>query len=512
MLERAYARDASYDGRFIVGVLSTGIYCLPSCPARNPKPENVQFFDAEETAQEAGLRPCKRCRPHYFYRDFDPDLERIREVWNAARSEPERFADVQALATAAGMGNTKLSAEFRRCGHTTPAAFLQRVRVDAARRRLLDSDESLLDVAAAVGFESSSTFHANFRRLTGLSPGDFRRLRKRNEDDACSFVLDLPDGYVEYDPLTLIGRDPESPTEWVDGRSARRIVWLHGNDSSQPTSSRPALLQLDFEGDAAHGLRVRCTVTGAHVRGDSPRPLTTAEVASAHRCAWRMLGLDFDAEAFAAQLARKPKLRRLLDRHPGLRIPQTPDVFEGMVWSIVGQQLNVGFASVLRRRLIELAGPVVHVGTEGVAPLPGRDIPPRAHPTPAEVAQLEVDDLRPLQFSQRKAEYLIDLARAIVAGELDPEALAARPPLEAERTLLARRGFGPWSTHYVMLRACAFADCVPLGDSGLHEALRRFFDLDERPDKDETLRLLEPFSPYRSLATYHLWRTLGDPA
>ncbi len=510
MLERAYARDASYDGRFIVGVLSTGIYCLPSCPARNPKPENVQFFDAEDTAKDAGLRPCKRCRPHYFYRDFDPDLERLRDLWDTARAAPEIFADVQALAKMAGMGNTKLSAEFRRCGHTTPAAFLQRVRIDAARRRLLDSDESLLDVAAAVGFESSSTFHANFRRLTGLSPGDYRRLRRDEGEPpgSHSFVLELPDGYVEYDPLTLIGRDPESPTEWADGRSARRIVWLR-SDSAR---ARPALLGLDFEGDAAHGLRLRVTVTPGWLSGSDPRPLSTHEMASAHRCAWRMLGLDFDAEAFAAQLSRKPKLRRLFERHTGLRIPQTPDVFEGMVWSIVGQQLNVGFASLLRRRLIELAGPVVHVDAQGAGTLPGRDTPPRAHPTPAEVAQLDVDDLRPLQFSQRKAEYLIDLARAVVAGELNPEGLAERPPLEAERTLLARRGFGPWSTHYVMLRACAFADCVPVGDSGLHEALRRFFDLEERPDKDETLRLMEPFSPYRSLATYHLWRTLGDPA
>jgi AraC family transcriptional regulator of adaptative response / DNA-3-methyladenine glycosylase II len=77
MLERFMASDAAYDGRFITGVLTTGIYCLPSCTARKPLPRNVRFFSSEEEAKAAGLRPCRRCRPDHWYGGRDPDRERL---------------------------------------------------------------------------------------------------------------------------------------------------------------------------------------------------------------------------------------------------------------------------------------------------------------------------------------------------------------------------------------------------------------------------------------------------
>ena len=88
MIEIMATSDRSYDGKFLVGVMTTGIYCLPSCPARTPKPENIQFFSSELEAQSKGLRACKRCRPSDFYQNFDPDLDTI--VWpNGADFAPE---------------------------------------------------------------------------------------------------------------------------------------------------------------------------------------------------------------------------------------------------------------------------------------------------------------------------------------------------------------------------------------------------------------------------------------
>src|SRR2546430_912721 len=108
MLERMYASDKAYDGRFLTGVLSTGIYCLPSCPARKPKPENVRFFPTEAEAQAAGLRACRRCRPDDFYRDHDPDAQQLTALTEQIRREPGAFPDVSQMVSISGIGATKL--------------------------------------------------------------------------------------------------------------------------------------------------------------------------------------------------------------------------------------------------------------------------------------------------------------------------------------------------------------------------------------------------------------------
>ncbi len=160
--------------------------------------------------------------------------------------------------------------------------------------------------------------------------------------------------------------------------------------------------------------------------------------------------------------------------------------------------MNVAFATTLRRRLIALCG----------EPLAGT--PFAVHPTPAAVAALDIQELLPLQLSRRKAEYLLGAARAVAAGELPLDELAAQPAEEVEARLLALRGIGPWTANYVMLRALGFADCAPLGDTGLSAGLVRLFALDHRPGAEEVRDLLAPFRPYRSLATAHLWASLGD--
>jgi 3-methyladenine DNA glycosylase/8-oxoguanine DNA glycosylase len=175
-------------------------------------------------------------------------------------------------------------------------------------------------------------------------------------------------------------------------------------------------------------------------------------------------------------------------------MPRATDLFEGLVWVIVGAQVNVTFAAACRGALIELVG-------EPVGDM-------RAHPAPAYVARLDYADLERRQFSRRKAEYLIDAARAIERGELDLEGGRQAPvPLVAER-LAAVRGLGPWSVQYLLMRAHGFEDCAPIGDVALAEALKRFFALSERPDAPRATALMESFAPHRSLATLHLWKSL----
>jgi AraC family transcriptional regulator, regulatory protein of adaptative response / DNA-3-methyladenine glycosylase II len=172
---------------------------------------------------------------------------------------------------------------------------------------------------------------------------------------------------------------------------------------------------------------------------------------------------------------------------------RTPGVLDGLLWSIIGQQINLPFACLLKRRLVENTGTALPGGLHSL-------------PTAEAIARLEPADLRPWQYSRQKAEYLIGAARLVATGELDLAALPAMSATRAERTLLAVRGLGPWSVNYIMMRSLGFADCVPMGDTGVTSGLQTLFSLEERPDADATRRLMSVFSPHRSLATAHLWQ------
>lgn len=473
MMARFYARDRASNGRFVTGVLTTGIYCLPSCSARKPRAENVRFFPGEPEARAAGLRPCRRCRPDDFYRDYDPDLHLLATLVSDVRRRPADFGDVGRMVAASGIGATKLGELFRRHWHLSPAAFLARERVRAACR-LLASDEgaTTTEVAFAVGFESLSAFHENFRRLTAMTPGDYRRL-----GSSAAFTLALPADYPADAMLRALGRDPGSLTERVEGPRLTRAVRLGGE---------PALLRVEL----ANGI--------AHCQVEAKGSLSADAMREAHGLVLRILGLTWEPGQFVRLIQRRADLARLVEGRRGLRIPLVPGLFEGLVWTIVGQQVNLPFAFALRRVVIELCGDDAGDGL-------------RAHPGPEAVSTLDYGDLTSRRFSGRKAEYLIDTARLAASGELPLDALADMPATEVERRLLAVRGLGPWSAQYVMMRAIGFADCVPVGDAGLVAALQRFFGLDRRPNPVETLGLMEPFAPFRSLATFHLWTSLGDP-
>jgi AraC family transcriptional regulator of adaptative response / DNA-3-methyladenine glycosylase II len=461
MYARVLAGDATCNGRFFFGVTSTGIYCLPACKARKPKPENTHFFPTCEAARAAGLRACKKCHPDDFARGADPVLADIETLVGEMRTTPHHFADARAVVRRSGFGATRLFELFRLHYHTTPADLLLRARLAAAKKLLIASPhQSLVRIATDVGFESLSVFHEHFRRLNGLTPAAYRELKSTR-----TFTLALPAGYPLGYLRRALSRDLHSITERLEGDRYAGVVQL---------SEGPALLRL----------RLAPTEVVAEISTDSGP--------EAHALVVGVLGLDQDASAFA-RLAKKLGLARLVAGRSELRIAQTPSVFDGVLWSIVGQQINFPFACLLRRRLVERAGTPF---AEGLY----------APPTPAAVAALTPSDLLPLQFSRQKADYVIAISRLIAGGELDLAVLRTMSATRAERTLLAIRGIGPWSVNYVMMRALGFPDCVPLGDTGVTSGLLDLLKLDDRPDVTATCRLMAMFSPHRSLATAHLWQ------
>ena len=468
MYDRLLASDASWNGRFFTGVLTTGIYCLPGCKARKPKSENVRFFPTCEAARAAGLRACRKCHPDDFARGADPVLETIESLVEEVRADPARFADARALVRRSGFGTTRLFELFRQHYHSTPAEVLLRARLETAKQRLAAGSEPLVDIAGAAGFESLSVFHEHFRARNGLTPAAYRALGAGEP-----FTLSLPAGYPVAYLQRALGRDPQSVNERWDGKRYRAAVELAGE---------PALLSLELSPTAVQ----------AAVEGSDNAATAAAKNWAAHAVAIGLLGLDQDAHGFA-RLATRLGFARLVAGRRQLRISQTLSVFDGLLWSIIGQQINLAFACVLKRRLIEKTGTPLGDGFYCV-------------PTPAAVAALQPADLQPLQYSAAKAAYLIGAARLVASRQLDLAALPRMSATRAECTLLAVHGLGPWSVNYVMMRALGFPDCVPLGDTGVSSGLQSLFQLEDRPDIDATRRLMAVFSPYRSLATAHLWQ------
>ncbi len=468
-LDYIRAHRTEFMGKVLIGVLTTGIYCLPTCPARQPKAENVRLFRTEAEAQAAGLRACKRCRPDFFYRNYDPDYECLIALIDQMRREPGSINSLTDMVNQSGIGVTKLNALFRRHFHSTPAAYLSRVRIAAACEVLSDPARQIIDAAYTAGYESLSPFYENFRRATGLSPKDYQQPGSKNQ-----FTITLPQNYLPSVTLRLLDRDSASVIERVSGNCAVKALHINGT---------PLLLHMQWDDGQVH-----CRV-------ESEQTVSVETMQAVHSAVIRMLGFWTNPAGFEHCAESDPDVARLVGARQGLRIPLSADIFEGIAWAIIGQQINLPFAYKLRREFAQHYGQPLGNGMF-------------AHPTPEQVAQLDYEDLTPYQFSRRKAEYLIDIARLIVSGELALDPLAAATSIE--KRLLAVRGIGVWSVNYIMMRAFGFVDCVPLGDTGLTSALQRFYRCEQRPDATETTRLMQKFAPYRSLATYHLWMSQGE--
>lgn len=470
MLARAAARDARYDGVFLTCVRTTGIYCLPSCKARTPLPANVEHCATPAAAQARGYRACRRCRPDEFHAGRDPVHERLQAVLGAFRARPGDFADAAAIAAALQVGNTRMAALFRQHLHASPADTLLAARIAFACERLATTGARVFDIALDAGFASSSAFHDNFKRRTGTTPIGFRRLLRGDR-----FVLALPVEFPHAEFRRWWGRDAAGTCErLVDGVLHKAIV----------LAGRPAVLSL-----AVRDGRAECRVESA----GGPEVMREA-----HAIVVRMLDLAGDPEPGITHLCRERSLRPLVRARPGLRLLPTATPWECLAWAIIGQQVNVGFATALRSAWIERAG-------ERIGDL-------YVHPSPSVAAALGVETLRGLRFSGPKATHLLTAAAAAAGPSLPLDDLVQATATATARRLAAVRGIGPWTVGYVLLRGFQFVDALPVGDVVLADALQRLRGLPERPDADAMLVAATPFAPYRGQLAFQWWAAAGSEA
>lgn len=216
---------------------------------------------------------------------------------------------------------------------------------------------------------------------------------------------------------------------------------------------------------------------------------------------WEWFDLDQDLKEFYLMANRDHILKPLAHKYFGLRIIGIPDLFEALVWAIIGQQINLTFAYTLKKRFTEQFGESLLFEGETYW----------LFPTPKKVASLQVDDLRKLQFTTRKAEYIIDMAKAMTNGALSKELLLQQKSYQdIHKSLMKIRGVGAWTADYTIMKCLHYTNAFPIADVGLHNALKNQLKLDRKPTIEEIEEYAIHWEDWQAYATFYLWRSLYD--
>lgn len=468
-------RDRRFDGRLFVCVKTTGIYCRPICPARTPKSENILFVQTAAAAQEAGFRPCLRCRP-----ETAPDLG----AWRGASNTVSRAlalielgaldqGDLEALANRVGVGERQLRRLFRQHLGASPVAVAQTRRVLLAKQLIHETRLPMTEIALAAGFGSLRRFNEVFLALYQRSPSALRRSRQEDLSAGSQGEITLQLRYrAPYDWPAMLGflkLRAISGVETVRGDVYARTI---GFGALQGTVSvRPG------QGDA-----LEATVRFADL---CALPNIIARLR-------RVFDLSAEPDAIGRHLAQDPALAPLVAQRPGLRLPGAWDGFELAIRAVLGQQITVPAAVHLASKLVARHGQPL------TSPEPGLT---HMFPEPALLAQTDLSDLG---LPRSRAKTLSAVAAAVIS---DPDLFCAGHSLEsAVARLRALPGIGDWTAQYIAMRQLREPDAFPAADVGL---MRAMADEDgQRPDAAALLERAQAWRPWRAYGAQHLWASL----
>lgn len=465
------SRDRRFDGRFFVGVSTTGIYCRPVCPAKLPRPERCAYFISAAAAEGAGFRPCLRCRP-----ELAPGLAAVDATGALAQAAARRIAagalngrSVEALAEDLGSGARQVRRALRREYGVSPVALAQTHRLLLAKQLLTDSALPIIDVAYASGFTSLGRFNTLFRSRYGLAPSEFRRPAMQEADAPIVLALPYRAPYAWEALLEFLAARATPGIELIAGGVYRRTIAVgthRGTIAVGPPNPERLTLRIAVSQSLAPALM----------------PLL-ARLKSA-------FDLDADPGLIQADLGSDPLLGPLVARWPGLRIPGCCDGFELAVRAILGQQVSVAGATTLAGRFAAAFGEPFDTGVAGLTTLT---------PTAERIAAAGVEAVAQIGLPKARAASIVAVAQAVAGGSLRLE-----PGCDAERTIAtleALPGIGPWTAQYIALRALAWPDAFPHGDLGLLKAT----GLNAR----QLLERAESWRPWRGYSVLYLWRSLG---
>jgi AraC family transcriptional regulator of adaptative response / DNA-3-methyladenine glycosylase II len=468
------ARDARFDGRFYIAVLSTRIYCRPICPSRTSREENVRYFPTAAAAAEAGFRPCLRCRPECSpgtpatFGTSNTVSRALRLIGETGLEE----GGVELLAERLGIGSRHLRRLFLRYLGATPSAVAQTRRLQFAKKLIDETTLPMTEIAFAAGFGCIRRFNDTIRRTYRRTPTQIRRLARQPAAAALEsanqylFRLHFRPPFAWSKMLDFLALRTTPGVEVVEGGTYRRSISVSGTNGyvevSQDKENHSLLVRLDFA---------------------DPRSLFA--IIERIRA---MFDLNADWAAIVQTLRADPALAPHLDRDPGLRVPGCWNAFELAVLSILSQRTR-------RQHAVSMASLIVTTLGKPLSGIPGIT---HVFPTPDVLAGA---DLRSIGVPAEQAQTIRSLSRAVCDGRIKFHLNADSDALLANLSEVP--GLTSGTAQYISMRALREPDSFPSADLALIRALnlQNSRELEQRS---------EAWRPWRSYAAMYLWNMVRD--
>ena len=472
-LRAVLSNDQRFDGQFVTAVVTTGIYCRPSCPVAPPKPENMRFLPTAAAAQAAGFRACKRCRPDTAPGSPQWDT-RSDLVSRALRLIADGVADrdgVDGLADSLGYSRRQLERQMTTALGAGPLAVARAQRAQTARLLLESTSMAMSEITFAAGFGSIRQFNDTVRSVFDMTPTQLRDASRRDGGLTTGSVTVKLAFRSPFQPVSVFGHLAATAVpgveEWRNGAYRRSLRLPHGT----------GIVALSPQVD-----HIRCQLSL-----DSMRDFQVAIA----RCR-RLLDLDADPVSISETLTRDPALAPLVRSTPGRRVPRTVDESELALRSVLGQQISTAAARTHAGRLVGDLGEPITDAHGGLTHL---------FPTTDAIAHADPSTLA-LPTSRRRS--LLALADALSNGRIDLSPGADRQQAVSELEKL--KGIGPWTVQTIAMRALGDPDAFVATDLGVRSALTTL----GLPAAGKALvERASRWRPWRAYAVQYLW-AVGD--
>jgi AraC family transcriptional regulator of adaptative response / DNA-3-methyladenine glycosylase II len=469
------SRDSRFDGVFFVGVTSTDIYCRPICPVKTPKEANCRFFDTPQEAEQAGFRPCLRCRPELAPGSAPvDDAQRIAQliVQRLEEGTLDEQAGLEEIADHFELSSRQIRRIVRAQLGVAPIQLLLTRRLLLAKQLLTETTLPIIDVAFASGFSSLRRFNDAFNQRYRMPP---TRFRQKATEGAATIVES------QTSTLQLSYRPPYDWTGMLAFLAARALKGVeHVTDS---TYARTVQL-----GTATGWIKVTQSKKTHALMVEFTHSLTPVLPALLSRVR-ALFDLNARPDLIAKHLSKDRRLASAVKANPGLRVPGAFNGFEMGLRAILGQQVTVKAATTIACRFVEAFGePVVTPFAElhRLTPAPGR------------IAAAGVDDIARHGIVAARARSIIALAAAQRSPVLCLEGGARQNPDDSIRRLAELPGIGPWTAHYIAMRALRWPDAFPKEDIAVRNNLGGV-------SAKEAEELSQRWRPWRSYAVMHVW-------
>ena len=468
------SRDPRFDGVFYVGVTSTGIYCRPICPVKTPMQKNCRFFESAHAAEKASFRPCLRCRPELAPGNAPVDnASRIAHLL-VHRIDEGRIDDgcgLEEIAAQFEIGSRQLRRIVQKELGVSPIELMQTRRLLLAKQLLTETKLPATQIAFASGFSSLRRFNHAFSSQYRMPP---TRLRK--EAGAYHAEIDA----TAASTLQLSYRPPydwQGILEFLRGRMIQDVEFVNGDSYSRTVRL----------GKYRGWIKVVHAPEKNALRVEFTHTLTPVLPALLGRIR-NLFDLAARPDLIAAHLMKDKILERRVKRNPGQRVPGAFDGFEMAIRAIMGQQITVKAATTIAGRFAEAFGEKIET------PFPELT---RLSPLAERVARAGVDDVAKLGIVSARSASVLALARACHSKTLRLDAGANPETAIAELTALP--GIGPWTAHYIAMRALRWPDAFPKEDIAVRNNLGGV-------NAKQAEEMSQAWRPWRSYAVVHLWK------